>query len=219
MSRFIVGLMMIFLATEACSNQAPLADAEESIRFRVYLNDVAVGWHTFRLVENGEYLRVSSRMSMDFTVLLVKKVRYRHEAEELWKDGCLHRFKSTTWRDKKVILMNGELENNQFVVNDGDSNIELGECVKSFAYWNPEWLDAKFLLNVENGKYTPVNHSSQRDPESGNVRRTLGLPKTEIFLEYDEDGVWQTLESELKIAGKLKYQLTNDDLGKFDEVF
>jgi hypothetical protein len=47
----------------------------------------------------------------------------------------------------------------------------------------------------------------------------LGLPKTEIFLEYDEDGVWQTLESELKIAGKLKYQLTKDDLGKFDEVF
>lgn len=219
MLRFLVGPLIIILSVIACSKSTSMENYSETFSFRVLLNDVDVGWHTFQLSNQGEYLNVRSTMSMDFTVLLVKKVTYRHEANELWREGCLHRFTSTTKRDKKVISMSGVLENNKFIVNDGTLDIELGKCVKSFAYWNPKWLDAKFLLNVENGKYTRVNQSNHEDPVSGFMMKTLGLPQTEIYLEYDESGSWQTLESELKIAGALKYQRTKEPIGETDEDF
>jgi len=217
--KFIVGPMIMLLGVAVSSKSISMENDVETFSFRVLLNDVDVGRHTFQLSNQGEYLNVRSTMRMDFTVLLVKKVTYRHEANEVWREGCLHRFTSTTKRDKKVISMSGALENDKFVVNDGTSDIELGKCVKSFAYWNPNWLDAKFLLNVENGKYTPVNQSNQKDPVSGFIMKTLGLPKTEIYLEYDESGMWQSLESELKIAGALKYQRTKEPIGEIDEVF
>lgn len=218
MLRFVVGLMIILLSAEVRSTSVPIEGDVNTLSFKVLLNDVEVGWHTFRLSNQGEYLNVRSTMSMDFTVLLVKKVAYRHEADELWKEGCLHRFSSTTKRDNKVISMSGALENNQFTVSDGVSETELGKCVRSFAYWNSEWLDAEFLLNVENGKYTPVKQSNQKDPISGFMMKTLGLPKTKIYLQYDESGTWQTLESELSIAGTLKYQLSRESVGETNEV-
>ncbi len=219
MLRFLVSLMIILFGAEVRSTPGSIEDDTEALSFKVLLNDVEVGWHTFRFSNQGEYLNVRSTMSMDFTVFLVKKVTYRHEADELWKEGCLHRFASKTKRDKKVVSMSGVLDNNQFTVSDGTSDIKLGECVKSFAYWNPKWLDAEFLLNVENGKYTPVNQSNQKDPVSGFMMKKLGLPKTEIYLEYDESGMWQTLESELKIAGTLKYQRTKEPFGEANEIF
>ena len=219
MRRFLLGPLIILLGILVCGKSISMEDYSETFSFRVLLNDVDVGWHTFQLSSQGEYLNVRSTMSMDFTVLLVKKVTYRHEANEVWRGGCLHRFTSTTKRDKKIISMSGALENNKFIVNDGTSDIELDKCVKSFAYWNPKWLDAKSLLNVENGKYTPVKQSNHEDPVSGFMMKTLSLPKTEIHLEYDESGSWQTLESELKIAGALKYQRTKEPIGETDENF
>ena len=219
MLKCIVGPMIMLLGVAVSSKSISMENDVETFSFRVLLNDVDVGRHTFQLSNQGEYLNVRSTMRMDFTVLLVKKVTYRHEANEVWREGCLHRFTSKTKRDKKIISMSGVLEDNKFIVNDGTSDIELGKCVKSFAYWNPKWLDAKFLLNVENGKYTPVNQSNQKDPVSGFIMKTLGLPKTEIYLEYDESGMWQSLESELKIAGALKYQRSKEPIGEIDEVF
>lgn len=219
MLKCIVGPMIMLLGVAVSSKSISMENDVETFSFRVLLNDVDVGRHTFQLSNQGEYLNVRSTMRMDFTVLLVKKVTYRHEANEVWREGCLHRFTSKTKRDKKIISMSGVLEDNKFIVNDGTSDIELGKCVKSFAYWNPKWLDAKFLLNVENGKYTPVNQSNQKDPVSGFIMKTLGLPKTEIYLKYDESGMWQSLESELKIAGALKYQRTKEPIGEIDEVF
>ena len=116
-------------------------------------------------------------MSMDFTVLLIKKVTYHHEANEVWRDGCLHRFTSTTKRDKKVISMSGALENDKFIVNDGTADIELGKCVKRFAYGKPKWLDEKVLIKVEDGKYTTVNKYNKQKPIAELFEKTRGSHK------------------------------------------
>ena len=48
------------------------------------------------------------------------------------------------------------------------------------------------------------------------TKRVVGLPKTEIHLAYDKSGNWQTLESDLKIAGSLRYQRINESVGETD---
>ena len=48
------------------------------------------------------------------------------------------------------------------------------------------------------------------------TKRVVGLPKTEVHLTYDKSGNWQTLESDLKIAGTLRYQRINESVGETD---
>jgi hypothetical protein len=72
--RFLVGPLIIILSVIACSKSTSMENYSETFSFRVLLNDVDVGWHTFQLSNQGEYLNVRSTMSMDFTVLLVNIV-------------------------------------------------------------------------------------------------------------------------------------------------
>ena len=192
---------------------------DETMNFKIFLEEQEIGWHRFTLITNGEELEVSSEAIMDFTVLLIKKVEYRHQARELWKDGCLQSFSATTRRDKKVITVSGSINSGQFVVQQKVKKIQLGSCVKSFAYWKPEWIEDDFLLNVETGKYTPVSLQVKKQPTIGITTKILGLPKTEILLEYDKSGVWQSLESKVRLVGKLRYKRVEERVGEADEIF
>ena len=186
----------------------------EAIRFKIFLDNNEVGQHHFTMREHGGDLEVTSEASMDFNVLLIKKYKYRHSAKEIWKDGCLKSVESTTQRNNKNIEISGKLLAGRFVVTNSGVEESLKECTKSFAYWRPEWLEDESLLNVETGKYTPVTLESEFDPNTLMTRKTLGLPKTEIRLKYDKSSEWQSLESDLKIVGTLRYQRVYDTSGE-----
>lgn len=207
MFRLVLGLLLAVMIYEG-------ADAEEIntevFRFKVLLDDREVGQHIFSVEDNGEQVAVTSEASMDFTVLLVKKVEYRHQASEIWQNGCLLEFKSSTQRNNKSVHMSGKTVDGTFVINYEEGETSLGTCIKSFPYWRPKWLESEFLLNVETGKYTPVSLQSKTDPLTQTTYKTIGLPKTEIRLEYDKGGDWQRLESDLKIVGTLRYQRISD---------
>ncbi|MFT4652231.1 MAG: hypothetical protein ACI8YN_000940 [Porticoccaceae bacterium] len=206
-------LLVLLLPIEFC-----LAEAE-SIRFKVFLGKQEIGQHHFTLKQDGGDLHVTSEASMDFNVLLIKKIKYRHFAKEIWKDGCLKSVESTTQRNNKNIKISGKLLAGNFVVTNSGAEEHLKECTKSFAYWRPEWLEDKNLLNVETGKYTPVTLEKKFDPITLMTRRELRLPNTEIRLQYDKSGAWQSLESDLKIAGTLRYQRVYDTSGELNANF
>ena len=46
------------------------------------------------------------------------------------------------------------------------------------------------------------------------THKTLGLPKTDIRLQYSESGAWQSLESDVKVAGKLRYKRVDESEGE-----
>jgi len=191
-------------------------NATEVFNFKVSLDNREVGWHKFVVETKGNQLTVSSKAKMDFTVLMVKKVAYRHEATETWLGDCLQAFESKTKRNTKIFLTNGSVKDGDFYVNRNGEEVLVSKCVKTFAYWRPAWLDDEFLLNVETGKYTPISLEVTEDQLTNMTKRVVGLPKTEIHLAYDKSGNWQTLESELKIAGTLRYQRINESVGETD---
>ena len=178
----------------------------EIIKFNVFLDDREVGQHNFTLIEDGSGLHVTSVVSMDFKVLLVKKIKYRHLAKEIWSDGCLQSVESSTQRNNKSTTISAKIIGGKFVVTRAGVDVSLSNCIKSFAYWRPEWLENEFLLNVETGQYTPITLGSQQDSSTGIMHKTLGLPKSEIRLQYSGSGVWQSLESDVKVVGKLRYK-------------
>jgi hypothetical protein len=191
-------------------------NATEVFNFKVSLDNREVGWHKFVVETKGNQLTVSSKAKMDFTVLMVKKVAYRHEATETWLGDCLQAFESKTKRNTKIFLTSGSVKDGDFYVNRNGEEVLVSKCVKTFAYWRPTWLDDEFLLNVETGKYTPISLEVTEDQLTNMTKRVVGLPKTEIHLAYDKSGNWQTLESELKIAGTLRYQRINESVGETD---
>ena len=194
-------------------------NATEVFNFKVSLDNREVGWHKFVVETKGNQLTVSSKAKMDFTVLMVKKVAYRHEATENWLGDCLQAFESKTKRNTKIFLTSGSVKDGDFYVNRNGEEVLVSKCVKTFAYWRPAWLDDEFLLNVETGKYTPISLEVTEDQLTNMTKRVVGLPKTEIHLAYDKSGNWQTLESELKIAGTLRYQRINESVGETDAKF
>lgn len=207
MVRLVLGL---FLALMVNDSTGSVEGNIEVFNFKVLLDDREVGRHTFVVEDRGNQVAVTSEASMDFTVLLVKKVEYRHQASEIWQNGCLLEFKSSTQRNNKSVHMSGKMVDDTFVINHEQGETSLGTCIKSFPYWRPKWLEGEFLLNVETGKYAPVSLQSKTDSLTQSTYKTISLPKTEIRLEYDKAGDWQQLESDLKIVGTLRYQRIPD---------
>jgi hypothetical protein len=208
MIRFILSLLVCM--TNANANTA--TPTTEFFNFKVLLNDREIGWHTFVVEHNDHQVTVKSNVSMDFTVLRVKKVKYRHQANEIWQKDCMVEFESSTQRNGKLVAISGKTVNGNFFVQREDGETPLGACVKSFPYWRPKWLESEFLLNVETGKYTPISVKSNIDPVTQVIYKTIELPKTQIHLEYDKAGDWQSLEFDLNIVGTLRYERVLDTI-------
>ena len=151
--------------------------------FRVFLDDREVGTHRFTLTEEGGVRELRSVARFDLRFLLVTAWRYRHEATERWRDGCLDSLVSRT-ED------NGEPYAVDWRRGDG--------CEMSFAYWNPRIVDASRLLNAQTGELERV-----RFARLAGERWRLSAPGIQIELQY-AGGEWVALEA-LKDGRRLRY--------------
>ena len=197
----------VFLALVCCaSSTCAFAEQQKRWDFNVSLNGRDVGSHSFVVSGKGGDRTVSSSMRLDFRVLLVKKVSYQHQASEVWQDGCLTEVSSETQRNGKGYSVQANLvDDGLSVINNTGVEIIEG-CVRGFAYWHPQWLQAPRLLNVETGKYVPVTLSQTVSPDDNITHLMITTAKTDIHLEYDAAGDWMSLQTRLPLAGELRYQ-------------
>ena len=85
MAQLLTGILLLLFM----QHSGAVESVDKHLDFKVFLNDREVGSHSFILQQQGESLLVSSTMSLDFTVLMIKKIKYRHQANEVWQGGCL----------------------------------------------------------------------------------------------------------------------------------
>lgn len=212
---FTVFLLTLFVsfssAVKSIESPSLSAAPDKEIRFKIFLNDREVGSHRFTLKYQGEKLLVSSTMSLDFTLFMVKKIKYRHQANEVWQAGCLVSLNSQTQKQGKNIRVNAITDASGLVVEHSEGSEIISGCARGFAYWDPTLLDADYLLNAESGEYHPVEISSRVSAESGNRDMLISGPKADIRLQYDAAGNWLTLESKLQIGGLLRYRRTTSE--------
>jgi hypothetical protein len=182
------------------------ATIDKNLDFKVFLNDREVGSHSFVLQQRGENLLVSSTMSLDFTVLMIKKIKYRHQANEVWRAGCLVSLSSQTQKQGKNISVNAITDNTGLVVEHAEGSETIKGCARGFAYWDPTLLDADYLLNAESGQYLPVEISSTVSSQDNITHMLIAGSKADVRLQYDAAGNWLSLESKLQIGGLLRYQ-------------
>jgi hypothetical protein len=174
--------------------------------FEVFLDDREVGRHTFELLEKGDSIQVSSSMALDFKLFKIKRVKYRHQADEVWESGCLVSLQSETEKQGKSFAVDASTDQTGLVVQRPKEIETLDGCVRGFSYWNPEWLQGAYLLNAESGINVPVEINSRISAQDSITHIALTLPNADIDLQYDDAGEWLSLQTELLIGGTLRYQ-------------
>ena len=119
--------------------------------FQVYLDDKPIGKHSFRISESGETRRISSSASFDVDFLFVNAYRYRHSSSEIFRDGCLQEIRATTDDNGKRYRVEGSALGKGFRVEHQDGVEQAHGCLTTFAYWDPDFLRQKRLLNAQTG--------------------------------------------------------------------
>jgi len=218
MKHRFVGLLMIGLFSLALTSPAPAQESPNGVAswdFDVYLNDKKVGKHSFTVSEAGGMKQVQSEANFDVKFLFISAYRYEHSAAERWSDNCLVEFDASTNANGKRIQVSGEQTSAGFLVEKGDAPIELPECVMTFAYWNPQFLEQPRLLNPQTGEYVDV-----RVDELGNellevrgqpvaaTRFSLTAREVDLTLWYSSDDEWLALESVAKGGHIIRYELS-----------
>lgn len=180
--------------------------------FQVFLEDKPIGRQVFRAIDDGGERRVSIRADLDVKFFFINAYSYRHQNEEIWRDGCLRRIESTTDDNGTPFRVLGEQRDASFVVETGKSELTLEDCVWSFAYWDEGFLSQRKLLNSQTGEYDPVTASLVGDEtiefRGRPIRARRWLlegPKFRIDLWYSPEREWLALESQSKGGRRLRY--------------
>lgn len=217
MNKLRIGLFLFLFTLTA--GLAYGQETTKSWNFAVLLDGSRIGYHSYRVTEMDGAREVVSEAKFDVKFLFINAFRYRHELNETWANNCLLELEATTNSNGKRFEVNGEKTNYGFVVTaDKESDTienELPECVMSFAYWNPEFLQQRRLLNPQSGEYLDVT-VEELDPQSIEVRGeqvqarvySVSAEKMQLKLWYSRDNEWLALESEAKGGRTIRYELS-----------
>jgi hypothetical protein len=181
-------------------------------RFDVFLGHRAIGTQVVQVTDEGTRKRVTTEARFDVNILFVNAYSYRHRNEEIWEGGCLASIESTTDDNGKPFRVKGTSGTDGFAVETRTARSTLPSCVRSFAYWNPDYLKAQRLLNAQTGEYEDVILRPLGDEtldvrgEPRPARRyALEGPKLRIDLWYSPDDDWLALESSSKGGRTIRY--------------
>ena len=211
-----LGLLAIALLTLTSPTPAQERAGEVAYwDFDVYLNDKKVGTHQFSVSEAGGARQVQSEANLNYKILFISAYRYEHSAAERWADNCLVEFDADTNANGKRLKVSGEQTGAGFLVERGGVPTELSECVMTFAYWNPEFLDQPSLLNPQTGEYLDIHVEKVGDEmlevcglSVAATRFKLTAREVDLTLWYSSDNQWLALESIAKGGQVIRYELS-----------
>lgn len=210
----LLALMFLSPPAEASGISERDAGADSGAwRFRVFLDDREIGYHHFFLAGEGEHRQLRSEASFEYRLLFVKLFYYEHKNLETWSGDCLRSIRSSTDANGRAFQVNGQAADGQFVVTANDGSASLPDCVMSFAYWNPAFLEQEQLLNTQDGTFLDVQVSAPvpedlvvRGEKQPSFRYHLEAGDLNLDLWYSSDQKWLALESEVSGGRKLRYE-------------
>ena len=205
---------MLALPLQAQSGKTDTSEESREWRFRVSLNDKEIGSQRFQLRSEDGLTRLETEAQFDVKILLATIYRYEHRNVEIWEDGCLVGIESSTDANGDPFFVSGRRQEGFFAVEATTGAERLPECVMTFAYWNPRFLESPRLLNTQNGEYVEVE-VSEPVPDQRRVRGRL-VPALryrltagdiDMKLWYSLEDDWLGLESKTQGNRTLRYEL------------
>jgi hypothetical protein len=206
--------LLISLICLCSFSQSASSSTAKSYEFKVFLGEQEIGHQRFDVSSKGDqtHVRVDAQFEVEF--LYITFYTYRHANIEEWENACLREIRSNTGDNGETYFVNGSYENGKLQVQTQSGNWSSDDCIKTFAYWNPDWITGERLLNSQTGELLPVSILSMGE-KTITVKGVLTQAKqrriiTEEFtvdLWYTHDGRWVALESTTKKGDVLRYVL------------
>jgi len=203
-----------FLTCLGGVSQEARSASSQTYDFKVFLGNDEIGRQRFDVSTEGE--RTQVRVDAQFTVkfLYITVYTYRHTNVETWERTCLRKIHAETDDNGESFFVNGIVRNGKLQVQTQAGNW-IGEgCIKTFAYWNPEWITDERLLNSQTGEHQPASIiavGEETIPVQGVPTRTthrrIVTDKFTIDLWYTLNGRWVALHSTTKKGDILRYVL------------
>jgi hypothetical protein len=215
MKRWNQIIVTFVLATLTTAVSVAEDSTDKTLVFDVFLDGKKIGYHRFEIDGPRRNAVVRSEAKFDVKFLFVTAFSYQHTAEESWAGGCLSDIEARTDSNGKLLNVVGERRSDSFVIETGEREAQLPECVMSFAYWNPVFLEESRLLNPQTGEYLEVEvqdlgsdvvQLGGREIPARSVRLTAR--EMDITLWYSENSEWLALESVAKGGRILRYELS-----------
>lgn len=214
LTKALIALLLAATSLAAVADPSSAATAGDAWRFRVYLDDQEIGYHHFYLDESNGTRQLRTVASFEYRLLFVKLYDYEHENLETWSGDCLQSIESRTDDNGHALAVSGRSEAGYFRLDGSAGEANLPECVMSFAYWNPAFLEQSRLLNSQDGEFLdvevspPVAESLEvRGEQRAAYRYRLAAGELRLDLWYSADREWLALESEVRGGRKLRYEL------------
>lgn len=185
-------------------------------QFEVLLDDKPIGTHRYRVERDANGAeRVRSEAQMEVRFLGITLYRYRHRAEEHWRDGCLERIDATTDDNGEMQAVRGARAGDGFQLQQPRAQRADTGCLSAYVYWDLQRLQQQSeLLNPQTGALDTARiefvgeESLQRSGTAQPARRyRLRAAGNEIHLWYSPDGRWLQLASAARGNRQLLYRL------------
>ena len=187
---------------------------DKNWQFKVFLDGEEIGFHNFSISGKAPHHEIYSSARFDVKFLFVSVYSYRHDNVELWQGQCLDSINATTDDNGEIYRVSGKTARDAFIVNTTDKESEYPSCVKTFAYWDPGFLDESSLLNSQTGEMVAVNSEyigSEQIIHLGEEvmarRYRLSGENLQIDLWYSEDDHWLALESVTESGRIVRYAM------------
>ena len=194
----VIPLCFIFAFNSAIAS----SETSKNWQFKVFLDDDEIGFHNFSLIDKGEHKEIYSKARFDVKFLFINVYSYEHDNVEHWLGQCLKSINASTNDNGEQHNVSGKIDNDTFIVNTIQKQNTYVPCVKTFAYWDPEFLKENSLLNSQTGEMIDVeskfidNEILTHKGQAIDARRyRLSGENLQIDLWYSDDDHWLALES------------------------
>lgn len=209
----VMAIPVLLLCLVNCSQPAWSATSQ-TYDFKVFLGKDEIGRQRFDVSSEGERIQVRVEAQFKVTFLYITVYTYRHTNVETWEAACLREIRAETDDNGDSFFVNGISRNGRLYVSTQDGDWSGDGCIKTFAYWNAEWITGERLLNSQTGELQPVSIrvvGEETIPVLGVQTRTshrrIVTDKFAVDLWYDLNGRWVALQSTSKKGDTLRYVL------------
>ncbi len=214
-------LILCFLSivnTAYASAAKTASSTDDSWNFKVYLDDKEIGFHNFSRVHKEQHHEIYSSARFDVKFLFVNVYSYKHDNVEHWNGQCLNSINAVTDDNGDLYKVSGKTGNDAFIVNISDTQNEKQNkylpCIKTFAYWDTEFLKETTLLNSQTGEMIEVSSEfignetlSHKGEEVVARHYRLKGKDLQIDLWYSADNHWLALESLTESGRVVRYAM------------
>jgi len=157
-SKLLVIFFFIFFSSSTnISAHVQHYDQLNLIEFDIYRNNNFVGTHTFSFNRSGGKLSVKSEIKFEIKKLGIVVYRYFAEGTEIFEDGKLIKFNSTTNQNKKEKYVNMKLENDKYIIEGSSYNGDAPLDYILGTWWNHSIIKAKAQISAVSGRIIEQN--------------------------------------------------------------